>query len=361
MTVRQESNYLGRRQLAVLAAGTFVVGVVGFIVPGLLGAIAADLQVSVEQAGQLTTAFALAYAIGSPIIATTTRRLDRRAVATAGMTVFIAGMLLQAVGPTFTLVLAGRIVSALGAAAFQAIAFAVAGALSTPERRARSLALIAAGSSLATLLGVPLGLVLGGWWGWRTVMAIIAGCAIVIAALLRVALPGITLPAASLRETFAVLANRSILLLLAAGALILVPVYVVIAYLAVVVAISTGNANAVVIASLVFGVGFVAGNRIVGPLTDRIGARPALATGLGAAVVAGTMLSLTQHLLVPTLFALLIFGLSGALIFVPQQHRLVGAAGDHISVVMSLGGSMNYSRRAHRATWPRSDDWYSTR
>lgn len=317
-------------------------GVVGFIVPGMLTEIAADLHVSLGQAGQLTTAFALAYAIGSPIIATTTRRLDRRTVAVAGMTVFLAGMLLQAIGGTFALVVAGRIVSALGAAAFQATAFAVAGILTAPERRARSLALIAAGSSMATLLGVPLGLVLGGWWGWRSVMVIIAGTALLIAILLFFALPVMTLPAASLRETLTIFTNRRILLLLSISALVLIPVYVVISYIGVVTALSTQNGNAVVIASLVFGAGFVAGNRVVGTLTDKAGARPVLTTGLTASALAALLLTFVQHHFVLMLMVLLIIGFAGALLFVPQQHRLVSAAGTHISVVMSINGSMSY-------------------
>lgn len=333
---------LTRWQLTVLAAGTFVVGVVGFIVPGMLDEISADLHVSLGQAGQLTTAFALAYAIGSPIIATTTRRLERRTVAVAGMVVFLAGMLLQAIGDTFTLVVAGRIVSALGAAAFQATAFAVAGVLSAPERRARSLALIAAGSSMATLLGVPLGLILGGWWGWRSVMAIIAGAAILIAVLLLFVLPVMTLPAASLRETLTVFTNRRILLLLAVSALVLIPVYVVISYIGVVTALSTQSGRAVIIASLAFGFGFVTGNRVVGPFTDKAGARPVLTSGLIASALAALLLTLVQHHFIPTLIALLIIGFAGAFLFVPQQHRLVRAAGTHISVVMSLNGSMSY-------------------
>lgn len=44
---------------------------------------------------------------------------------------------------------------------------------------------------------------------------------------------------------------------------------------------------------------------------------------------------------IPALIALLLIGLAGAFLFVPQQHRLVGAAGAHVSVVMSLNGSMS--------------------
>lgn len=78
------------RHLIILAVGTFVLGVDGFVLPGLLPDVARDLSVSVATAGQLTTAFAVAYAVGSPIIATLTGRLDRRVVISIGMAIFLA-------------------------------------------------------------------------------------------------------------------------------------------------------------------------------------------------------------------------------------------------------------------------------
>src|SRR4051794_30635262 len=97
---RQSSNDLGVGRLLILAVGTFVLGVDGFVLPGLLPHVAADLSVSLATAGQLTTAFAIAYAVGSPIIATATGRMDRRVVIGAGMFAFLAGMVLQAAGPS---------------------------------------------------------------------------------------------------------------------------------------------------------------------------------------------------------------------------------------------------------------------
>ncbi len=105
-------------RLTLLAVGTFVLGVDGFVFSGLLPAVAHDLHVSVPTAGQLTTAFAVTYAASSPVIATVTGRLDRRAVLGGGMAVFLLGMAAQAAGPNFAVVLAGRVLAGVGAAAF---------------------------------------------------------------------------------------------------------------------------------------------------------------------------------------------------------------------------------------------------
>lgn len=340
--IRQASNELGPWRLVILAIGTFVLGVDGFVLPGLLPHIAADLSVSVATAGQLTTAFAVAYAVGSPIIATSTGRMDRRVVIGTGMVAFLAGMVLQAAGPSYAVVLIGRVVAALGAAAFQANAFAVAGVLSRPERRARSFAVIGAGSSLASVLGVPFGLLIGQWIGWRGAMWAIAALAAVAAVLAAAGLPSVTLPATSLRSRASVLVNPRILVLLVVSALVLAPLYLVTAYAAAVVGVSASAGGAILVALLVFGVGFFTGNRLVGRFADRFDSLATLTTALAVTICATAVLGAVQHWFVPTLAALFVLGLVGSFLFIPQQNRVFVAGGDVAAVALSLNGSMNY-------------------
>src|SRR6202000_15510 len=99
---------LGTRGLLILAIGTSTLGVDGFVLSGLLPQVAASLHVSASTAGQLTTLFALVYAVSSPVIAAAAGAWDRRALLTAGMGVFVAGMIVQATGPDFAAVAGGR-------------------------------------------------------------------------------------------------------------------------------------------------------------------------------------------------------------------------------------------------------------
>lgn len=329
----------------VLAVGTFVLGVDGFVLPGLLPDVAASLSVSVATAGQLSAAFALTYAIGSPIIATATGRLDRRVVIAAGMVVFLAGMVLQAAGPSYAVVLAGRVVAALGAAAFQANAFAVAGVLSRPDRRARSFAVVGAGASLATVLGVPFGVLVGQWWGWRGAMWTVAALA-AAAAVLVTRVPSVVLPATSLRSRVGVFTNRRILALLVVTALVLVPFYLVTSYVSAVVAVSSDAGTAVLLALLVFGVGFVIGNRVAGRLADRFGSLRSITAALGVTILALGGLAAFQHWFAPTLVALFLLGLVGSFLIIPQQNRVFVAGGDVAPVALGLNGSMIYAGAA---------------
>ncbi|QZL06886.1 MFS transporter [Streptomyces sp. BHT-5-2] len=322
--------------------GTFVLGVDGFVLPGLLPDISEDLAVSTSAAGQLTTAFAVAYAIGSPVIATLTGRMDRRVVIGAGMIAFLVGMVLQAAGPTYSVVLAGRVVAALGAAAFQANAFAVAGVLAPPERRARAFAVVGAGPSLAAVLGVPFGLLIGQMWGWRGTLWTIVVLAALAAVLAAVAMPSMTLPATTMRERLAVLVNPRILILLAVSALVLAPTFLISSYAAAIVGVSTSGSNSILGALLVYGAGFFLGNRLVGRFADRFSSLTVLTTGLGIVTLGSALLALVQHWFTPTLVALFLLGLMGSALFIPQQSRVFVAGGDVATVALSLNGSMNY-------------------
>jgi MFS transporter, DHA1 family, inner membrane transport protein len=76
---------LGTGGLPILSIGTFTLGVDGFVLSGLLPQVAASLHVSASTARQLTTLFALVYAVCSPVIAAAAGAWDRRVLLTAGM------------------------------------------------------------------------------------------------------------------------------------------------------------------------------------------------------------------------------------------------------------------------------------
>jgi predicted MFS family arabinose efflux permease len=339
--IRSASKSLPSSRLVVLAVGTFVLGVDSFVLAGLLPAVAEDLHVSLAQAGQLTTTFALTYAIGSPLIATATGRFDRRIVLGGGMVVFLLGMVGQALGPTYGVVLAGRILAALGAAGFQANAYAVVAFLSAPERRARSLAVVGAGSSLATVIGVPVGALVGQHLGWRAALWLITGGAVAAAALC-LTLPGVRLPVASLRERVRILGTPSVLLLLCGTALQLVPLYAVISYVAPIIGAQGQTATSAVVALVGFGAAFFAGNRVVGHLADRWGGLRVITVGLTVSALALVALWLVRLSLVPAIAALAVLGLVGSFQVTPQQTRVFAASGAAATVALGLNGSMIY-------------------
>ncbi len=323
--------------LTVLAVGVFTVGTDLFVLNGLLPTIAADLRVSESTAGQLTTVFAVTYAVGSPLIAAFTGGWDRRWLLAGGMVVFVVGMVGQAVGTTFAVLALARVVAAIGAAAFQSNAFAVAGATASDATRGRALSWVATGLSVSSVAGVPIGVLVGAWLGWRGVMWAIAGIGVLVAVSLT-GLPRVTVPAAGLRTRLSVLVRPSVTRVLVITTVGLTASFSVFVYLPVLAA-SVAPGATISWVLMAFGVGSVAGNWLAGRWTDRTEPRRVRLVSLAGLVL--TLAAMNAGLL--TLPGLLVTavasGVVAGMLMVPQQHRLFALAPDAPTVALGLNGS----------------------
>jgi predicted MFS family arabinose efflux permease len=147
--------------LVWLTIGAFAIGTEGFMIAGLLPALARDLNVGLAAAGHLVTAFSLAYAIGAPMMAVLTAGLERRRVLATAMGGFMLANLLAALAPNYAGLLVARLLLALSAATFMPAASGYAAALGRLERRGLALSMVTNGLTLAIIAGVPLGVVVG--------------------------------------------------------------------------------------------------------------------------------------------------------------------------------------------------------
>ncbi len=86
-------------RLLWLSVGTFVIGAEGFIVAGVLPQLSTDLGASLAATGQLVTAYALAYAIGSPILATVFGTAARKPMLVLALVAFALANALAAFSP----------------------------------------------------------------------------------------------------------------------------------------------------------------------------------------------------------------------------------------------------------------------
>lgn len=158
-----------------LALAPFAFGTSAFVFVGLLEPMAESLEVSVPVAAQLQTAFAIASAVGGPVCARLTASLDRKRVLSTVLAVLVAMNAASALAPGFSSLIALRIVGGFIAAMTLPVASTIAVGTVPPERRAGVIAMVLAGYTLAFLLGMPLGSVLGDVYGWRASFWFAAG------------------------------------------------------------------------------------------------------------------------------------------------------------------------------------------
>ena len=168
-----------------LLLAAFAVGVDGYLVAGVLPAVAADLNEPVAAVALMASAYALPTALLAPVFGPVSDRYGRRLAMTVGLLICSLAAGFCVLAPTLPLLLLARAVNGLGSAIIIPAAFAYAGDMPDPVVRSRTIAALASAFPLATLLGLPLGALVATLAGWRAAFAFIALVAVVAALLLR--------------------------------------------------------------------------------------------------------------------------------------------------------------------------------
>lgn len=342
---------LPRSLLVTLALGTFAIGTESFMIAGLLPRIAADLAVSVAQAGLLVTAFALTYAIGGPLLAIFTSGWPRRQVLVGGMALFAAGNALAFASHGYAGLLLARILLALTAGLYTPSANALASAIAPPQQRGRALAIVNGGMTLAIVAGVPLGTLLGNHLGWRATFGAVALLAALAAIALALRLPASTgagVAALPLRARFDAARRPGVLPTLFVTMLWGTGTYAVLTYLAPYLAQVAGMpAAGMSPVLLLWGASAAVGLALGGRATDRFGSLnvvvPALAL-LAAAFYYLAVLGAGHWPLAVALPGIVVWGLSTWGFYPAQQNSLVNRGGVALApVLLSLNASFQYA------------------
>jgi len=171
-------------RIPVLAAASFAMGTEAYVYAGHLESLARDVGQPVAAAGQLATAFALTYAVTAPVVAGLVARFDRRTMILAGLVLIGALNLAASFASSMPVLLAIRVACGLAAGLVGPISSLAAAELAAPEERGRALAVVLGGMTIAFVLGIPVGSVIGDLAGWRGtfiyagVVALVAGLAV---------------------------------------------------------------------------------------------------------------------------------------------------------------------------------------
>ena len=164
------------------------------VIAGVLPIIAADLDVSIALAGYLVTAYALAFAVVTPLVALTTARLPRRPMLLLCLGIFVMGNAVATFAPSFGWLMVARVVVAAASGVFEVIATATAAALVPEHQRGRAISVVVGGFSVALVVGVPVGTLIGVAFGWRAIFAALMGLGLIAAAGLVFLLPTLAPP-----------------------------------------------------------------------------------------------------------------------------------------------------------------------
>jgi predicted MFS family arabinose efflux permease len=324
-------------RIFLLALGTFAVGTEGFVIAGLLPYISRDLDVSLSAAGQLVTAFSLAYAFGSPVLTTLTGRADKRRVLVGSLLLFTAGNFVCGTASAYGVLLVGRIVTAAGAGLFAPAANYTAATLVAPDKRGRAISVVLGGLTVALLFGVPLGTWLASIDDWRTTFQIVGAAALIRGFLPKVAS---SVPV-SLRDRVECLKRPLILTALLTTLAWGIGIFVVYTYVSDIFVGLGAAAPTIALMLFIAGIASCFGVGFGGYAADRFGSARTIVFALCCLIAALLSLSVFRTVALG-IAAMAVWGFSGYTFNPAQQHRLIELSGKDAGIVLSLHNAFIY-------------------
>ncbi|WP_104089042.1 MFS transporter [Arthrobacter sp. GMC3] len=257
--------------LIALAIGGFGIGLTEFVIMGLLPEVAADFNVSEATAGWLISGYALSVVVGALLLTAAVTRLPRKPVLAALMVLFIAGNMVSALAPDYSMMMVGRVIAALCHGAFFGIGAVVAADMVAPSKKAGAIAIMFTGLTAANVLGVPFGTLLGQHAGWRSTFWAITAIGVIALIGILALVPNLAHErGAGLRGELRAFKSRQVWLSIAVTVLGYGGMFGAFTYIAFTLTEVTGFAASTVPWLLIlFGVGLFIGNTVGGKAADK--------------------------------------------------------------------------------------------
>jgi predicted MFS family arabinose efflux permease len=328
--------------------GNFITGIAILAPAGMLADLAADLTVSISDAGLLVTFGAIVLCFGSPLMAWLTAAVDRRLLLAATLAVLAAGHVASAFAPNYATLLVLRLAMLAVAAIFTPQAASTIALIVPPKERPSAISFVFLGWSLSVAIGLPLVTFTADHFSWRITYGAIGAAAGLVLLVTAISIPaGLRGEPLSLKSWGTIARNRLIVLLLAITTLWMSGQFTIFPYLGPLLA-KLADATPQVIAAFfaLMGVSGFIGNVIATRVVTHIGAFNTSLIFLLSLLAGALVWSLGAGSLSILGTGVTLLGLGFAALNSMQQARLVVAAPELASATVALNTSCIYVGQA---------------
>ena len=337
MTTNTVSRRVAWLRVVTLAIAAFIFNTTEFVPVGLLSDIADSFQMETAQVGIMLTIYAWVVALMSLPFMLLTSQIERRRLLIGLFVLFIASHVLSFMAWNFTVLVISRVGIAFAHAVFWSITASLAIRLAPAGKRAQALSLIATGTALAMVLGLPIGRIVGQYFGWRTTFFAIGMGALVTLVCLIKLLPALPSEHSGSLKSLPLLMRRPALLSIYLLTVIVVTAhYTAYSYIEPFVQVVAGfSANFATLLLLILGGAGIIGSVLFGKLGNQHASL--LVSGAIGLLLACLLLLMPaagseNHLAILSLF----WGVAIMIIGLGMQVKVLALAPDATDVAMSL-------------------------
>ncbi|MGG7521965.1 sugar transporter [bacterium BS0013] len=337
MTTNTVSRRVAWLRVVTLAIAAFIFNTTEFVPVGLLSDIAESFQMETAQVGIMLTIYAWVVALMSLPFMLMTSQMERRKLLIGLFVLFIASHVLSFMAWSFTVLVISRVGIAFAHAVFWSITASLAIRLAPAGKRAQALSLIATGTALAMVLGLPIGRIVGQYFGWRTTFFAIGMGALVTLVCLIKLLPALPSEHSGSLKSLPLLMRRPALLSIYLLTVIVVTAhYTAYSYIEPFVQVVAGfSANFATVLLLILGGAGIIGSILFGKLGNQH-ASTLVSSAIGLLLACLLLLmpaaGSQNHLAILSLF----WGVAIMIIGLGMQVKVLALAPDATDVAMSL-------------------------
>jgi DHA1 family arabinose polymer transporter-like MFS transporter len=253
--------------------------------------IAADMHITIPQAGHLISAYALGVVIGAPLLVMLSSSFAPKKILLTLMIIFTVFNTFSAFAPNNVTLLLARLFSGLPHGAFFGVGSVVASRLADKGKQAQAISMMFAGLTIANLVTVPLGTYIGHNLSWRYTFGIVAFIGVVTLVFLKLWLPALPVNrTGNTKSELALFKSPEAWLIILITAIGTGGLFAWISYIAPLMTnvshFSAGNVSYILILA---GFGMVVGNFVGGKLADKmepVKAAGALLTAMAVVLLA---------------------------------------------------------------------------
>jgi len=337
MTTNTVSRKVAWLRVVTLAVAAFIFNTTEFVPVGLLSDIASSFHMETAQVGIMLTIYAWVVALMSLPFMLLTSQIERRKLLIGLFVLFIASHVLSFLAWNFTVLVISRIGIAFAHAIFWSITASLAIRLAPAGKRAQALSLLATGTALAMVLGLPIGRLVGQYFGWRTTFFAIGMGALVTLVCLVKLLPTLPSEHSGSLKSLPVLFRRPALLCIYLLTVVVVTAhYTAYSYIEPFVQNVAGfSASFATVLLLVLGGAGIVGSLLFGKLGNQH-ASALVSSAIGLLVLSLVLLlpasGSAMHLALLSIF----WGVAIMIIGLGMQVKVLALAPDATDVAMSL-------------------------
>lgn len=334
------------KRIAPLALGMFAIGLDAFVLSGLLPGMADSFDVSLAAVAQVVTGFTFAFALSAPLLAVATAKIGRKKLALYSLGIFAVANAASALAPSLWVLVLVRVLAGAIGGVYSPAAVGTAVQLVPPAQTGRALGTIMSGLSVSTILGVPVGVLVGTQVGWRAALWVVVGVIVLAMVAIAALVPSVgAAPTPGLKERFAVLTDGRVLVRMFVIFLYgVAQMGLVYTFLPAILHDSAGvSTKSLPVYLLIAGVTSFIGNALAGARLDK-GTSPKAMLGfaLAAVTVVIAVFPYGAFNAVAAGVVILFYGFAVAHVQLPLQYQLMRIVPEHTSIVVSLLNSALY-------------------